>query len=225
MPARIVDTIASRTSRTLPKPKPWRRKFTTLTLARLPPSACRWRADTQLSTLKSRTSCLNCHSFKSHCWSGWRLRSRHPLFQQLGGTRFSVLCGRGCRTFQCQGKHVNVWPGLRESAQCLLLFDNHLRPASRVRWGIPVPDGALSQASAENEEHMIYVWLDALTNYLTTTGGLDPESPSWPATCQVVGKDILKFHAVYWCVIVGCSCSAVEWSPFIPTLLRVGPLF
>ena len=53
-------------------------------------------------------------------------------------------------------------------------------------------------------EHSIYVWLDALTNYLTVTGygqeGLsdDPQPSYWPATCHVVGKDILRFHAVYW---------------------------
>ena len=56
----------------------------------------------------------------------------------------------------------------------------------------------------DQEDHMIYVWLDALTNYLTTTGGLSAldeassKTQFWPANCQVVGKDILKFHAVYW---------------------------
>ena len=61
------------------------------------------------------------------------------------------------------------------------------------RWGIPVPD---------DPEHVIYVWLDALTNYLTALGWPDDDAPHyrtfWPADVHVVGKDILRFHAVFW---------------------------
>ena len=60
------------------------------------------------------------------------------------------------------------------------------------RWGIPVPD---------DPEHIIYVWFDALTNYLTGSGFPDdPEKFSrfWPADVHLIGKDILRFHAVYW---------------------------
>ncbi len=60
-------------------------------------------------------------------------------------------------------------------------------------WGIKVPS---------NKDHVIYVWLDALTNYLSA---LDyPDSTSkllkdfWPATLHLIGKDILRFHAIYW---------------------------
>jgi len=59
-------------------------------------------------------------------------------------------------------------------------------------WGIPVPD---------NPKHVIYVWFDALTNYLTGVGFPDNEEmfhESWPADVHLVGKDILRFHAVYW---------------------------
>ena len=59
-------------------------------------------------------------------------------------------------------------------------------------WGIPVPG---------NPEHVIYVWFDALTNYLTATGFPGDEerySNIWPADIHLVGKDILRFHAVYW---------------------------
>ena len=74
------------------------------------------------------------------------------------------------------------------------------RKREDVKWAIPVPEST----SEEESEHSIYVWLDALTNYLTVTGygqeGLsdDPQPSYWPATCHVVGKDILRFHAVYW---------------------------
>ncbi len=59
-------------------------------------------------------------------------------------------------------------------------------------WGIPVPG---------NPEHVIYVWFDALTNYLTAAGFPHDEerfSKIWPADIHIVGKDILRFHAVYW---------------------------
>ena len=55
-------------------------------------------------------------------------------------------------------------------------------------WGVPVPG---------NERHVMYVWLDALTNYLTATGWPDA-APRWPADLHLVGKDILRFHAIYW---------------------------
>ena len=55
-------------------------------------------------------------------------------------------------------------------------------------WGVPVPG---------NERHVMYVWLDALTNYLTATGWPDA-APRWPADMHLVGKDILRFHAIYW---------------------------
>ena len=60
------------------------------------------------------------------------------------------------------------------------------------RWGIPVPD---------DPGHIIYVWFDALTNYLTGAGFPDHDlrfSRFWPADLHVIGKDILRFHAVYW---------------------------
>jgi len=62
------------------------------------------------------------------------------------------------------------------------------RPSSRLSWGIPVP-GDSSQ--------VIYVWLDALINYLTV-GGCTTEKFVWPPTTQIIGKDILKFHAIFW---------------------------
>ncbi len=59
-------------------------------------------------------------------------------------------------------------------------------------WGVPVPG---------HPGHVMYVWVDALTNYLTVTGFPDPESPEkahWPMDLHVIGKDIVRFHAVYW---------------------------
>ncbi len=57
-------------------------------------------------------------------------------------------------------------------------------------WGVPVPDGP---------GHVMYVWFDALTNYLTATGYPDSSGDGfWPADLHLIGKDILRFHAVYW---------------------------
>jgi methionyl-tRNA synthetase len=61
------------------------------------------------------------------------------------------------------------------------------------KWGIPVPG---------NDKHVIYVWIDALTNYISALGyGTDKDEnfkKYWPADFHIVGKDILRFHTVYW---------------------------
>ena len=68
------------------------------------------------------------------------------------------------------------------------------RSKESVSWGIPVLD---------DDSQIIYVWIDALSNYITALG-YDPENPDeaykkyWPANAHVIGKDILKFHAIYW---------------------------
>ncbi|HXP32106.1 MAG TPA: methionine--tRNA ligase [Stellaceae bacterium] len=60
-------------------------------------------------------------------------------------------------------------------------------------WGVPVPG---------DPKHVMYVWLDALTNYITAVGYPDRESADfrafWPADLHMVGKDIIRFHCVYW---------------------------
>ena len=72
------------------------------------------------------------------------------------------------------------------------------RAKSNVQWGIDVLD---------DDEQSIYVWIDALSNYITAIG-YDTENPSeqykklWPANVQVIGKDILKFHSIYWPAIL-----------------------
>ncbi|MBV9750444.1 MAG: methionine--tRNA ligase, partial [Acetobacteraceae bacterium] len=63
---------------------------------------------------------------------------------------------------------------------------------SSITWGIPVPG---------DPQHVMYVWLDALTNYLSAVGypdEQDPLWPFWPADVHLVGKEIARFHAIYW---------------------------
>ncbi|WP_276307003.1 methionine--tRNA ligase [Agrobacterium albertimagni] len=60
-------------------------------------------------------------------------------------------------------------------------------------WGIKVPG---------DDKHVMYVWVDALTNYITATGYVEdengPRAKYWPADVHIIGKDIIRFHAVYW---------------------------
>ncbi|XP_027590102.2 methionine--tRNA ligase, mitochondrial [Pipra filicauda] len=63
------------------------------------------------------------------------------------------------------------------------------RERSRLQWGIPVPG---------DPTQTIYVWVDALVNYLSVVGYPESHGAWWPAAHHVVGKDILKFHALYW---------------------------
>lgn len=64
---------------------------------------------------------------------------------------------------------------------------------TNFNWGVPVPG---------NTKHVMYVWIDALTNYITALGYPDTDAADfkkfWPADLHMVGKDILRFHAVYW---------------------------
>lgn len=81
------------------------------------------------------------------------------------------------------------------------LFNNFIKPGiedlciSRTSfdWGIKVK---------ENPKHVIYVWLDALTNYITALGYLSDDDSKfkkyWPADLQIIGKDIIRFHGIYW---------------------------
>ena len=74
------------------------------------------------------------------------------------------------------------------------------RSINNVNWGIPV---------LSDNSQIIYVWIDALSNYITALG-YDPDQEEqnetfktfWPATCQVIGKDILKFHSIYWTALL-----------------------
>ncbi len=91
-----------------------------------------------------------------------------------------------------------VHPDGRRKEVINQLFDPELtdfsvsRSKENVSWGIPVPD---------DPDHVIYVWLDALANYITGIGYSTDEkqfSNYWPADVHLIGKDITKFHAIYW---------------------------
>jgi methionyl-tRNA synthetase len=83
-------------------------------------------------------------------------------------------------------------------------------------WGIPVPGEA---------GHVMYVWVDALTNYITGAGFPDDQSESfrkyWPADLHVIGKDIVRFHAVYWPAFLMSAGLAVQKRVFAHGFLTV----
>jgi methionyl-tRNA synthetase len=71
------------------------------------------------------------------------------------------------------------------------------RPKARLSWGIPLPF---------SQEHVTYVWFDALINYISAVGRFDErgnyKSDWWPADVHLIGKDILRQHAVYWPIML-----------------------
>ena len=89
-----------------------------------------------------------------------------------------------------------IGPDVRRN-EVLSFVSGGLRDLSISRtsfdWGVPVPD---------HPDHVMYVWVDALTNYLTGVGFPDTDSEAfrryWPADLHMIGKDIIRFHTVYW---------------------------
>ena len=86
------------------------------------------------------------------------------------------------------------------------MLNNFIRPGlqdlcvsrSSFKWGVPV---------SFDDRHVIYVWIDALSNYITALG-YDPDGSSelyqkyWPADVHIIGKDIIRFHTIYWPIIL-----------------------
>ncbi|ANV98401.1 methionine--tRNA ligase [Helicobacter enhydrae] len=91
-----------------------------------------------------------------------------------------------------------ILPAYRQN-EVIRFVENGLNDLSITRttfeWGIPIPN-----ASQTDSKHIIYVWLDALMNYLSGLGygGDESKMPFWQHSIHLVGKDILRFHAVYW---------------------------
>ncbi|MFD1430018.1 MULTISPECIES: methionine--tRNA ligase [Lacticaseibacillus] len=80
-----------------------------------------------------------------------------------------------------------IKPGLEDLAMSRTSFN----------WGVPIP---------ENPKHVVYVWVDALLNYITALGyGSDDQTlfdKYWPANIQLIGKEIVRFHTIYWPIIL-----------------------
>lgn len=93
---------------------------------------------------------------------------------------------------------MQILPEFRKQEILKLLEDapdiSISRPKKHSSWGVPVPG---------NDDQVMYVWVDALSNYITVLGYPDQDiSDFWPATAQFIGKDILRFHAITWPAIL-----------------------
>lgn len=91
-----------------------------------------------------------------------------------------------------------ILPEFRKQEMLRLLEDTPdisiSRPRKQLSWGVPVPG---------DDEQVMYVWVDALSNYITILGYPDQNiSEWWPASAQFVGKDILRFHTITWPAIL-----------------------
>lgn len=91
-----------------------------------------------------------------------------------------------------------ILPEFRKQEMLRLLEDTPdisiSRPRKQLSWGVPVPG---------DDSQVMYVWVDALSNYITVLGYPDQDiSEWWPATAQFVGKDILRFHTITWPAIL-----------------------
>ncbi|MCA9338815.1 methionine--tRNA ligase [Candidatus Saccharibacteria bacterium] len=101
---------------------------------------------------------------------------------------------------QLETEKFQIYPEFRKK-EFINLLDSGLqdvsvsRPKKHLSWGVPVPG---------DESQVIYVWVDALPNYITVLGYPDTElwKDFWPADVQVIGKDILRFHAAIWPAIL-----------------------
>ena len=132
---------------------------------------------------------------------------------QLGGSRVCPDCGRPVERLKeesyffrlskyqepllefYESNHDFIQPSFRRN-EVVSFVKGGLKDLSISRttfsWGIPIPD---------NPKHVIYVWFDALTNYITAAGfpdNVERFDEIWPADIHLVGKDILRFHAIYW---------------------------
>lgn len=97
-----------------------------------------------------------------------------------------------------ESNELEILPDFRKKEILNLLDDSPdvsiSRPKKNLSWGISVPD---------DEDQIMYVWLDALSNYITVLGYPETDiSDFWPADLQVVGKDVLRFHAIIWPAIL-----------------------
>ncbi len=104
-------------------------------------------------------------------------------------------------------KHIEENPEfIQPESRKKEMINNFIKPGiqdlcvsrSSFDWGIPVPI---------DEKHVIYVWIDALSNYITALGYTPEEKGElynkyWPADVHIIGKDILRFHTIYWPIIL-----------------------
>lgn len=144
--------------------------------------------------------CKPCESFwtETQAVDGKCPDCGRPVTNEKEEAYFFKLSAYGDKLIKYYEEHPGfIEPQSRQNE----MVNNFIKPGlqdlcvsrSSFKWGIPVP---------VNEEHVIYVWLDALTNYITALGyGSDDETlynKFWPCDVHLIGKDIIRFHTIYW---------------------------
>ncbi len=103
-----------------------------------------------------------------------------------------------------ESKELLILPEYRAKEMLALLEESPdvsiSRPKAQLAWGVPVPG---------DDSQVMYVWMDALANYITVLGYPESDiSEWWPATAEFVGKDILRFHSIIWpAILMGLGLS------------------
>jgi methionyl-tRNA synthetase len=143
--------------------------------------------------------CVDCEAFlteKERDENGYCLIHQKPTeFRKEGNYYFRtskympelrerILAGE----LLCQPRYINETLSLTQALEGDLSIS---RPKTRTQWGIELPF---------DSSHVTYVWFDALPNYVTGVGGLESARTStyWAHATHILGKDILRFHAIYW---------------------------
>jgi methionyl-tRNA synthetase len=117
-----------------------------------------------------------------------------------------------------QNDELRIVPSIRKNEVLNLLDDaddvSFSRPSSQLTWGVPVSDDATQT---------MYVWADALTNYISALGyGTDnAQMQFWPAQVQLIGKDILRFHAMIWPAMLLAAGLATPQSIYVHGFITV----
>lgn len=117
-----------------------------------------------------------------------------------------------------EGGIIKIKPASRTNEVLAMLEDSEdisfSRPSKDLKWGIPVPG---------DDTQTIYVWADALTNYLSAIGygRNDDFKKFWPADAHVIGKDILRFHAIIWPAMVLSAGLELPKSLFVHGFITV----
>lgn len=134
---------------------------------------------------------------ESQVKDGRDLESGHPVERLSEPSYFFRLSAYQDRLLEWYRSNPDCIRPKTRYNEVLSFVEGGLRDLSisrtSLKWGVPFPG---------NEAHVVYVWLDALTNYISALGfGSDDDelfARFWPATMHLVGKDILRFHCVYW---------------------------
>lgn len=143
--------------------------------------------------------CEGCESFvtdKEYADNGGICPDHQAPYQRLSETNYYLRIADFKEQIKSaiESKEMLILPDFRRKEILKLLADSPdvsiSRPTSQLTWGVPVPG---------DDTQVMYVWMDALANYITVLGFPDADiSAYWPADLQIVGKDILRFHAIIW---------------------------